>query len=81
MSEPEPAPEPKLFESQSRSRNKKFQLHNAALTLTRVSGDAARLHGLFQLFEAVEDKGQSLPLDAQSVGLVVTYICVVHMLR
>jgi hypothetical protein len=32
---------------------------------------------LFQLFEAVEDKGQSLPLDAQSVGLVVTYICVV----
>jgi hypothetical protein len=32
MSEPEPAPEPKLFESQSRSRsgNKKFRLHNTA---------------------------------------------------
>jgi hypothetical protein len=34
MSEPEPAPErepePKLFESRSRSGNKKFRLHNTA---------------------------------------------------
>jgi hypothetical protein len=35
MSEPEPAPEPKLFESQSRSRsgNKKFRLHNTGFLL------------------------------------------------
>ncbi len=39
MSEPEsalePEPEPKLFESRSRSRNKKFWLHNTGVTRIR----------------------------------------------
>ncbi len=30
MSEPEPAPKPKFFESRSRSGNKTFRLHNTA---------------------------------------------------
>ena len=43
------------------------------LSLTWVGGDAAWVDGPLQLPQAVEDKGQALPLNAQPVRLVVPW--------